>query len=291
MTTSDQPFITRFAPSPTGLLHLGSAFSALVAFDLAREKGGRFLLRIEDIDTSRCRPEFEEAIYEDLDWLGIEWEEPVRIQSNHFADYDHAAQKLIRPGLTYPCFCTRTEIAEEIARSTSAPHGPEGALYPGTCRHRSLDEQNNLIAQGKTYAIRLDIARAVAHLADKELAFVEEGAGPEAQSGPQTVVPGLFGDVVIMRKDTPASYHLAATSDDALQGMTHIVRGQDLFFASHIQCVLQELLGLPRPHYFHHHLILDESGRRLAKRDKDMTIRALRQAGETPQSIRKRLGL
>lgn len=294
MTASHHPFITRFAPSPTGLLHLGHAYSALTAFDEARKHAGHFILRIEDIDTSRCRPEFEAAIYEDLAWLGIQWEPDVRRQSDHFADYEAAAQKLRDLGLTYPCFCTRAEIADEIRQSAAAPHGPDGPHYPGICRNLSIVERARLLEQGKPSALRLDLARALAHLGKAStdaLIFAELGAGPDGETGEQTVSPDLFGDIVLLRKDVPASYHLAVTSDDARQGITHVVRGQDLFFASHIQRVLQALLELPAPKYFHHKLILDNSGRRLAKRDKDLTIRALREAGETRASIRHRLGL
>ena len=272
--------VTRFAPSPTGLLHLGHAFAALTA----AEAGNRFLLRIEDIDTARAREEFVTAIFEDLTWLGLRWEEPVLRQSTRFEAYRAALARLEADGLLYPCFCTRKEIAEEIARASEAPHGPEGPLYPGTCRHLSTTERARKLASGASYALRLDAAKA-ANLAG-ELEFLEQGAGPDGEHGIIAVKPMLFGDVVLARKDTPSSYHLAVVVDDAFQGVTLVTRGNDLFAAAHVQRLLQALLALPAPAYAHHRLILDGQGRKFSKRDKAVTLRDLRAHGETPASIR-----
>ena len=281
--------VTRFAPSPTGLLHLGHAFSALSAYRLAQETGGRFLLRIEDIDRTRARAAFEEAIYEDLAWLGLSWETPVRRQSGHMTDYARAVDALRARGLAYPCFCTRKDIAEEIARSIAAPHGPEGPLYPGLCRTLTEAERARRIEAGEPHALRLDAAAAAKAL-PPDLRFEEEGEGPGGERGPVGVDPQLLGDVVLARKDVPTSYHVAVVVDDALQGVTHVVRGQDLFHATHIHRVLQTLLDLPSPRYRHHALIRDERGARIAKRKGGHTLRALREAGETPETIRGRLG-
>lgn len=279
-------FVTRFAPSPTGYLHLGHAFSALQAWQAAKNAGGRFLLRIEDIDVGRCRPEFEAAILKDLEWLGIEWETPIRRQSNHFPDYQAALDKLGKPGLLYPCFCTRKEITAEIARSPSAPHGPEGPVYPGTCRELSPEAAAEKKEHGAAFALRLDMEKAIAQLEKKgewPLAWHEEGTAPV------TVNPTPLGDVVLARKDTPTSYHLAVTVDDALQGVTDVIRGEDLFHATHIHRLLQALLDYPAPRYRHHPLILDAEGKRFAKRDAAATIRSLREGGEEPQAIIERL--
>ena len=272
--------VTCFAPSPTGLLHLGHAFAALTA----AEAGNRFLLRIEDIDTARAREEFVTAIFEDLTWLGLRWEEPVLRQSTRFEAYRAALARLEADGLLYPCFCTRKEIAEEIARASEAPHGPEGPLYPGTCRHLSATERARKLASGASYALRLDAAKA-ADLAG-ELKFLEQDAGPNGEHGIIAVKPMLFGDVVLARKDTPSSYHLAVVVDDAFQGVTLVTRGNDLFAATHVQRLLQALLALPAPAYAHHRLILDGQGRKFSKRDKAVTLRDLRARGETPASIR-----
>ena len=282
-------FITRFAPSPTGYLHLGHAFSALTAFNAAKEHSGRFLLRIEDIDLGRCKKEFEQAIYEDLEWLGLEWEEPVRRQSDHFDEYSAALEKLQSQSLVYRCFKTRKEIADEIARAPHlSPEGPEGVPYVGA--PLAALEERSLLAEGKPYAWRLSIERARQTLDDayERLAFVEQTA-----EGERTVKakPDIFGDVVIARKDFGTSYHLSSVYDDALQGITHVIRGTDLFHAAHLHVLLQKLLNLPTPIYWHHRLITDESGNRLAKRDRSATLRALREKGATPQEIRKQLGL
>jgi glutamyl-Q tRNA(Asp) synthetase len=280
--------VTRFAPSPTGFLHLGHAFAALTAYQAAR--GGQFLLRIEDIDTTRVRAEFVDAIFADMAWLGLTWEQPVLRQSARFDAYRAALASLKDRGLLYPCFCTRKAIAAEIAGAAEAPHdlprGPEGPLYPGTCRTYSADEREIRIARGEPYALRLDAQRAAAITGP--LRFEECGHGAH---GSITVDPLLFGDIVLARKDTPASYHLAVVVDDAYQGVTLVTRGADLFAATHVQRVLQALLDLPAPIYAHHRLILDEYGRKFSKRDKSVTLRALRTSGVSPGEIRQRIGL
>jgi glutamyl-Q tRNA(Asp) synthetase len=277
--------VTRFAPSPTGLLHVGHAFAAMTAANAAR--GGRFLVRIEDIDAVRARTEFEDAIYEDLAWLGLQWPEPVLRQSQRLGVYNDALTDLKRRGLVYPCFCTRRDIAEEVARSSSAPHGPEGPLYPGTCRRLAGEEREHRIARGDLYALRLDVGQAASRIG--ELQFVEKGSGPAGEQGSIAVNPHLFGDVVLARKDIPASYHLAVTVDDAFQGVTLVTRGNDLFSATHIQRLLQALLDLPAPHYAHHRLILDEEGRKFSKRDQAVTLRSLRQSGVSAAALGDRL--
>lgn len=275
------PTTTRFAPSPTGYLHLGHAFAALTA----AQAGTRFLLRIEDIDGTRCRPEYVAAIFEDLSWLGLTWEEPVLRQSERLSGYAAALNVLKSRGLLYPCFCTRAEIAEEIARSGDAPNGPDGPHYPGTCRHFSDAERSEKIAAGMPYALRLDAVKAAA--AAGPLTFIEHGAGPAGETGRITVDPLLFGDVVLARKETPSAYHLAVVVDDAFQGVDLVTRGNDLFAATHIQRVLQALLGLPEPAYGHHRLILDETGKKFSKRDRAVTLKSLREAGVTPEDIRR----
>jgi glutamyl-Q tRNA(Asp) synthetase len=269
--------VTRFAPSPNGYLHLGHALSALTGFRAARDAGGRFLLRIEDIDTARARPEFEQAVYDDLAWLGLDWETPVRRQSEHFADYAAALARLRGMGLTYPCFCTRKDIEAEIARSPAAPHGPEGALYPGLCRHLSGGERRRRLDAGETFAVRLDVAKAGAM------------AGPlrwhDRLKGEVAADPASLGDVVLARKDVPTSYHLAVTVDDAVQGVTLVTRGEDLFHATHIHRLLQALLDLPVPGYWHHGLIRDAQGVRLAKSRGAPALRGLREAGMTPDQV------
>jgi len=273
---------TRFAPSPTGWLHLGHAFAALFAADKAA--GGRFLVRLEDIDGTRSRPEYETGIFEDLHWLGLSWQEPVIRQSERLQVYSAGLEKLRSQGLLYPCFCTRREIQQEIAQAGNAPHGPDGALYPGTCRHRSLQEGQERMARGEAYALRLDVARAVA-TAGKDLIWQDRFHGKF------TATPGIFGDVVLARKDTPASYHLAVVLDDASQGVSLVTRGEDLLPATHLHRLLIELLGLPVPQWQHHRLILDEHGRRLAKRDEARSLRVLRGIGWTPDRVRAELGL
>lgn len=275
--------VTRFAPSPTGRLHLGHAYSAILSAQRAElDYGGRFILRIEDIDGTRCKPEFIEGIYEDLAWLGLSWEEPVRIQSEHLDDYRTNLQILETKGLLYPCFCTRKEIQDEILRSDAAPHGPEGPLYPGTCRKLSASEREEQLQSGKPYALRLDVARAL------------EATGPlswqDRHQGEVAADPASLGDVVLARKDIATSYHLAVTTDDALQGITLVTRGEDLFHSTHIHRLLQELLELPVPDYEHHSLLTDESGNRLAKRDQSITLAALRDSGLSPGQVRERCG-
>ena len=286
--------VTRFAPSPTGFLHLGHAYAAFFAFEAARAEEGRFLLRIEDIDRTRCRPDYERAILDDLRWLGLVWEEPVRRQSEHFADYAAALNTLDAKGFLYPCFCTRKEIAEEIARAGIAPQavelGPEGPLYPGICRSLPAEIRARRMADGEAYALRLDVAKAREHL-KRALTFEESGRGPGGERAPQIARPELLGDVVLARKELPASYHLAVVVDDAFQGVTLVTRGEDLFPATHIQVLLQALLGYPTPAYAHHRLILDERGRKFSKRDRAPTLSSLRASGATPQDIRAMIGL
>ena len=279
-------FVTRFAPSPTGYLHRGHAFSALTAYEAARDAAdGRFLLRIEDIDRTRCRPEFEAAIYEDLAWLGLAWERPVRRQSDHMDDYSRALRELGERGLIYRCFRTRKEIAEAIEQ---APHGRmeafRGAPLPP-------EEEARRIVAGESYAWRLSLEHAKRALGGFDrLTFVEEGSGPNGEAGLLRARPELGGDVVLARKDVGVAYHLAVVVDDALQGVTHVIRGQDLFEAAHVQRLLQALLGLPTPVYRHHRLLTDAQGRRFAKRDKAETLRELRAQGVTPQALRREMG-
>jgi glutamyl-Q tRNA(Asp) synthetase len=276
------PITTRFAPSPTGRLHLGHAYAALVAWRRARSSGGRFLLRLEDIDATRCRAEFADAILEDLAWLGLDWDGPVRLQSACFADYRAALERLDGMGLIYPCFCTRAAIQAEIARAGYAPHGPEGPLYPGTCRGLASAERSRRIAAGEAFALRLDVGRAARRTG--ELTWHDE------QEGVVHADPASHGDVVLARKEIPASYHLAVTVDDALQGVDLVTRGEDLFTATHVHRLLQALLDLPAPRYHHHKLLTDASGRRFAKRDRAVTIAALREAGRSPKEVRAMAG-
>lgn len=280
--SSPPAIVTRFAPSPTGRLHLGHAYSALFAESLARQAGGRFLLRIEDIDPARCRPEFETGIFEDLAWLGVTWETPVRRQSDHLADYRTALDRLEGAGLLYPCFCSRKEIQAEIARSIAAPHGPEGPLYPGTCRALPAGERRSRVSQGRPYALRLDVGASLARTGP--LTWRDLGRGIILAE------PQLLGDVVLGRRDAPASYHLAVTLDDHLQGVTLVTRGEDLLVATHIHRLLQALLDLATPAYRYHRLLTNDKGERLAKRDGAMTLSALRRAGHTPADVRAMAG-
>jgi glutamyl-Q tRNA(Asp) synthetase len=262
------PCTTRFAPSPTGYLHLGHAHSALIGWRRARESGGRFLLRLEDIDPGRCRVEFAHGIIEDLRWLGIDWDGPVRVQSRHLAEYRVVLDDLSARGLLYPCFCTRADIAQSVA----APHGPDGApIYPGTCRHLPAEERAARIAAGVPHALRLDMAKAFEMIGD--LWFTEETEG-EIRCDPLA-----FGDVVLARKDAPASYHLCVTHDDALQGVTLVTRGVDLKPATAIHRLLQVLMGWPAPVYAHHSLLTDPAGKRFSKRDSAISLRDLRVKG------------
>jgi glutamyl-Q tRNA(Asp) synthetase len=274
--------VTRFAPSPTGRLHLGHALSALVGWQAAHAAHGRFLLRFEDIDLGRCRPEFEAAINEDLRWLGLDWEAPVRRQSEHFAEYSDALDRLEAMGLIYPCFCTRADIEAEIAAAGGAPQGPDGPRYPGTCRKLTTADRTARLAAGMPFARRLDAAAAAARVGP--LDWQEAGKGVVA------VDPLLHGDVVLARKDIPTSYHLAVTLDDAIQGVTLVTRGEDLLAATHVHRLLQALLGLPVPRYRHHRLVTDATGKRLAKRDGAHSLAALRAAGADPAALRAELG-
>ncbi|MDW3097756.1 MAG: tRNA glutamyl-Q(34) synthetase GluQRS [Alphaproteobacteria bacterium] len=281
---------TRFAPSPNGHLHPGHAFSALTAWDWAKANNARFILRIEDTDRTRSRPEFEQSQLEDLAWLGLEWETPVRRQSEHMADYQKGLDRLTQLGVIYPCFCTRKDITE----AAIAPHGPEGVIYPGTCRHLSKDIRATKIAEGTAHALRIDVTRALAiaeRLTGNRLTFTEEGSGPQGETGRLPVDPTPIGDAVIARKDGVIAYHLAVVMDDAAQGITHIIRGQDLFFATPLHRVLQVLLDLPEPTYHHHRLITDDTGERMAKRRGSKTLRDLRAEGMTPDDIRRMVGL
>lgn len=285
--------ILRFAPSPNGYLHLGHAYSALLNHDMARELGGRFLLRIEDIDAQRCRPEYEAAIYEDLDWLGIAWQEPVRRQSEHFDDYQAALAKLEAQDLLYPSFESRNEIGALIAerdRQGRWPRDPDGVpLYPGCARRMSAAERKRRRDAGDPFALRLAMDAAVAQVG--VLTWTENGSGPQGQSGRLVAAPQTWGDVVLGRKDVPTSYHLAVTLDDALQGVTDIVRGQDLFWATSIHRLLQELLGLPEPTYHHHRLIRDVEDRKLSKSFRAQSLRELRAVGASAVDIRRMVGL
>jgi glutamyl-Q tRNA(Asp) synthetase len=277
------PLTTRFAPSPTGYLHLGHAYSALFAYEAARAEAGTFLLRIEDIDPIRCKPEFAQELFEDLRWLGLTWEEPVRRQSKHMEDYAAALAKLQTMGLLYPCFCTRREIEHEIMASAAAPHlplqGPDGPVYPGTCRNLNPDERARRLFQNDGANWRLDVTKAVAMTGP--LDWHDRAAGPIKPA------PLDFGDVVLARKDVPTSYHLSVTVDDHLQHVTRVTRGKDLFRATDIHVLLQALLGYATPDYHHHELLTDATGRRLAKRDRDVTLRALRAAGKTAAEVRE----
>jgi glutamyl-Q tRNA(Asp) synthetase len=286
---SNQTF--RFAPSSNGFLHLGHAYSALLNFDLARATGGRMLLRIEDIDLDRCRPEFEQAIYEDLDWLGISWEVPVRRQSQHFDVYAAALDRLRADKLIYPCFCSRGEIMASVAGKPDWPRDPDGSpLYPGLCKHLSEAERKRRLASGRPAAQRIDMAAAL-----KAVGFPlgwreARGAGADADGRDMTANPALWGDAVLARKDIQTSYHIAVVLDDALQGVSDVVRGEDLFMATHLHRLLQALLDLPAPSYHHHGLLRDASGQKLSKSLRAKSLRALRQEGLSPGAARNMLG-
>lgn len=285
--------VFRFAPSPNGPLHLGHALSALLNFEMAREAGGKFLLRIEDIDDTRCRPEFEQAIREDLAWLGIAWDGPVRRQSEHLEDYRRALAQLENLGLIYPSFETRGEIAALVAEREAVghhwPRDPDGTpLYPGKAHLLPEAERARRIAAGEPYALRLDMAKAIARAGT--LFWSETGAPAETAEATRAM-PEMWGDVVLARKETPTSYHLAVVVDDALQGITHVVRGQDLFAATSVHRLLQALLGLPSPHYGHHRLILSGDGHKLAKSTGAASLRVLRDNGAKPADIRRMIGL
>lgn len=270
--------VTRFAPSPTGLLHLGHAYAAIAAY----ESGDDFLLRIEDIDRGRSRDKFIQAIFHDLKWLGLSWDEPSLRQSTRMGAYADALAHLKAHDLVYPCFCTRAEIAAEIARAGEAQHGPDGLIYPGTCKTLSHEEATGRIANGENHALRLDVAKAAALTGP--LSYIEHGLR-------YAVDPYRFGDIVIARKDMPTSYHLAVVVDDAYQQVSLVTRGEDLLPATHIQRLLQALLKLPEPKYAHHPLVLDENGKKFSKRDGAVSLESLRDAGATPADIRARIGL
>ena len=287
------PPVFRFAPSPNGYLHLGHAFSALLNFDLARASGGRLLLRIEDIDPTRCRPEYEEAIYQDLAWLGISWEAPVRRQSEHLGAYRKALDRLAAQGLIYPGFESRADIAKLVRQREAEgpwPRDPDGApLYPGEAKLLSEDARAGLVESGVPYALRLDMSAAIARAG--ELSWAECGEGPNGETGRLVAAPQVWGDVVLARKETPTSYHLSVVVDDALQGVTDVVRGADLFHATSVHRLLQQLLGLPEPVYRHHRLICDEAGHKLAKSTRSTALRELRAQGATAADIRRLIGL
>jgi glutamyl-Q tRNA(Asp) synthetase len=287
------PPVFRFAPSPNGYLHLGHAYSALLNFDLARQSGGRLLLRIEDIDPARCRPEFEAGIYQDLAWLGISWETPVRRQSEHLAAYRAALEKLTAMGLIYPAFESRAEIARLVAQREAQaawPRDPDGTpLYPGIAKSLTPDERVRLLDSAVPYALRLDMAAA--RVLSPDLGWTEHGQGPDGETGTVAARPEAWGDVIIARKETPTSYHLAVVIDDALQGVTEVVRGADLFWSTSVHRLLQHLLGLPQPAYRHHRLVRDGEGRKLSKSTGATGIRELRATGATPADIRNRVGL
>jgi len=276
--------VTRFAPSPTFYLHLGHAFSAVNAWRWARQAGGRFLLRLEDIDPGRCRPEYAAAIQEDLAWLGLHWDGPVRVQSVHLAAYQAALDSLRQRELLYPCFCTRADILREVAASIAAPHAPDGSpLYPGTCRRLSDTQRADRIAAGERFALRLNVSEALRRVGQL-LDYQEEGQGRVLCRAER------FGDAVIARKDAPASYHLCVTHDDAIQGVTLVTRGMDLKPATDLHRLIQALMGWPAPSYAHHSLLTDAQGKRLAKRDKAKTLRDMRAEGVTPSQIFDHLG-
>lgn len=281
--TAPRPLVTRFAPSPTGFLHLGHAHSALAGWRAARQAGGRFMLRIEDIDATRCRPAFAAAIEEDLAWLGLDWDGPVRVQSRHMADYARTLESLKADGLLFPCFCTRSDIAREIAGSAAAPHGPDGPLYPGTCRRLPAAQRQQRMAAGTPHAWRLDMSRALATL-PAPLSF------EEISRGRMTCDPARFGDVVLARKEVPASYHLCVSHDDARDGVTLVTRGEDLLPATDLHRLLQQLMGWPEPAYGHHPLLTAPDGRKLSKRDGAAALRDLRASGVTPNEARAMAG-
>ncbi len=277
--------ILRFAPSPNGRLHLGHAYSALFTAAKARELDGRMFLRIEDIDWLRCKPEHTDGILEDLAWLGLDWEQPVRRQSEHMASYTTALDRLDKLRLLYPCFCTRKQLAERAGK-----RDPDGAiLYPGTCRLLTAPERMRRMTAGEPYALRLDMRKAMVAAGDR-IRFTELGEGPAGETGRLSIEPQRWADVVLARKDIGTSYHIAVVVDDAVQGITHVTRGQDLFYATDIHRLLQMLLELPAPVYCHHRLIGDETGRKLSKSAADLSLKSLREAGVSPEDVRRELG-
>jgi glutamyl-Q tRNA(Asp) synthetase len=281
--------VFRFAPSPNGELHLGHAFSAMLGLELSRRAGGRFLLRIEDIDPDRCRPEYENAIYRDLAWLGLEWEEPVRRQSEHMDDYRAATERLRQIGLIYPAFMSRAEVAAATT-DPSWPRDPDGApLYPAADRELAPPEAQARIAAGYPHALRIDVQRAISRAG--RLWWREDGDGLGGKTGIVEADPAIWGDFLIARRDVPTSYHLAVVVDDAGQGITHVVRGQDLYLATVAHRLLQALLGFPDPVYHHHRLITDSTRRKLSKADRATSLRSLREGGATADDIRRLVGI
>jgi len=285
--------VFRVAPSPNGYLHLGHALSALLNADMTRATGGRLLLRIEDIDTARCRPEYETAIYEDLAWLGLAWERPVRRQSGHYDDYRNALGRLETMGLVYPSFESRADIARLVAaRETTGPwpRDPDGApLYPGDAKTMAAPDRKQRVDAGEPYALRLDMPAALSRAG--KLTWAETGAGPNGETGAVIADPAAWGDVILARKETPTSYHLAVVVDDAAQGITDVVRGRDLFHATAVHRLLQTLLGLPQPRYHHHRLVLDADGHKLSKSTQSTGLRELRARGASQAEIRRLTGL
>ncbi|QXX75050.1 tRNA glutamyl-Q(34) synthetase GluQRS [Methylovirgula sp. HY1] len=293
MTRTYLSHIFRFAPSPNGYLHLGHAYSALINHEMAQTSGGSLLLRIEDIDIARCRPEFEQAIYEDLRWLGLSWEEPVRRQSEHFDAYAQALTRLEQQGLVYPCFCSRGEVAGVLSAHPDWPRDPDGSpLYPGTCKHLSPSERRARLAAGQPAALRLDMEAGLAAVnarLGQKIGWQEYGSGMQGRE--VSAEPVLWGDAVLSRKDIPASYHIAVVVDDALQGVTDVVRGEDLFMATGLHRLLQILLELPAPCYHHHELLRDAAGRKLSKSLRAKSLRTLRHEGMTPDEVKAQFGL
>lgn len=287
--TPQKPRRTRFAPSPTGLLHLGHAFSALTVEEFARTHQGELLLRIEDTDHTRCRPEFEQAIFEDLKWLGLNWPEPVRRQSEHLDIYQRFVTALTDRGLTYPCFCSRKEILSKTAEN-NAPIGPDGPLYPGTCRNLSENQVHAHMGEGHPHVFRLDLQKAIAEVT-QPLEFFESGIGPKGETGSLVADPEIAGDIVLARKGSTTSYHVSVVVDDHLQGISDVVRGQDLFYATHIHRLLQMLWEFEPPNYHHHPLLRDDTGRRFSKKDKDLSLRSMRNAGISPDQVRQKAGI
>lgn len=289
MTSSFSRTVVRFAPSPNGYLHLGHAYSALMNGTVARETGGRFLLRMENIDTTRCRHEFESAIFEDLGWLGLTWDKPVRRQSDHFADYTSALNSLERRGLVYPCFCSRGDIMAAAAVRTNWPLDPDGTpLYPGTCKHLTPGERARRFAAGERASYRLDIDRAIA-VAGQDLTWSEYRGGPDRHE--ERASAAVWGDAVLSRKDIATSYHIAVVVDDAAQGVTDIVRGEDLFMATSLHRLLQVLLDLPSPNYHHHGLLRDGAGQKLSKSLRAKPLRTFRQDGYSVESVLARIAV
>ncbi len=289
MTSTFARTVVRFAPSPNGLLHLGHAYSALMNGLFAQETGGRSLVRMENIDTTRCRPEFEKAVVEDLAWLGLDWEYPVRRQSDHFADYGDALMRLERRGLVYPCFCSRGDIMAAVASRPNWPSDPDGTpIYPGTCKHCSAERRAQRFAAGERASYRLDMDRAVAALGAR-LAWSEFRGGSHRFE--EQATPAIWGDAVLSRRDIATSYHVAVVVDDALQGVTDVIRGEDLYMATNLHRLLQALLDLPAPHYHHHALLRDSAGQKLAKSLRAKPLRSFRQEGHTLDDVLARIGL